>query len=178
MNNKIIILNVHPNTPRRICAIKRRNVSFSWLLSVITFTAVKPARYPEKRRKSWDGENQNILSNMSPLASGWPRRDAHAHLIVLTENAVGFENGGQCVPPDGETYTLYVSKAAAYGLPIRSRRKTLFPRAPTRRCTSRIPKLLCEWKTWSFSWLCDWRAATAHGPQHRRAWERGRPKTV
>lgn len=38
---------------------------------------------------------------------------AHAHWIVLTENAVGFENGGQRVPPDGKTNTLYVSRAAA-----------------------------------------------------------------
>lgn len=37
---------------------------------------------------------------------------AHAHWIVLTENAVGFENGGQRVPPDGKTNTLYVSRAA------------------------------------------------------------------
>lgn len=36
---------------------------------------------------------------------------AHAHWIVLTENAVGFENGGQRVPPDGKTNTLYVSRA-------------------------------------------------------------------
>lgn len=82
-------------------------------------------------------------------------RAAHAHWIVLTENAVGFENGGQCVPSDRETYTLYVSKAAARGPPIPWRRKTLFSTASTRRSMSRIPKVLCVWKTWSFSWLCD-----------------------
>lgn len=38
---------------------------------------------------------------------------AHAQFIVLTENAVGFENGGQCVSSNRETYPLYVSKAAA-----------------------------------------------------------------
>lgn len=37
---------------------------------------------------------------------------AHAQSIVLTENAVGFENGGQCVSSNRETYPLYVSKAA------------------------------------------------------------------
>lgn len=83
------------------------------------------------------------LSNVSPLTSGWPRRRAHAHSIVLTENAVGFENGGQRVPPDRETYTLYVSKAAACGLPRLSRRGASLPGAPTRLCTTRIPKLPC-----------------------------------
>lgn len=113
-----------------------------------------------KKRNRRDEKNQNNASTMSSSAFEHPRERrsaAHAHWIVLTENAVGFENGGQCVPSDRETYTLYVSKAAAHGPPILSRRKTLFSRAPTRRCMSRIPKLLCVWKTWSFSWLCDWR---------------------
>lgn len=67
---------------------------------------------------------------------------AHAQFIVLTENAVGFENGGQCVPSDRETYTLYVSKAAAKRQ-IRSFRKTFYARAPMRVCISHIPQLLC-----------------------------------
>lgn len=68
---------------------------------------------------------------------------AHAQFIVLTENAVGFENGGQCVPPDRETYTLYVSKAAAKKRRHRSFPKMAFARARLRVCMSCIPQLLC-----------------------------------
>ena len=68
---------------------------------------------------------------------------AHAQFIVLTENAVGFENGGQCVPSNRETYPLYVSKAAANKLLSRSCLKVLPACAPMRVCISCIPQLLC-----------------------------------
>ena len=113
-----------------------------------------------KKSNSSDMKNQNNASTMSSSALVHPRERwpaGHGHWIVLTEHAVGFENGGQRVPSDRETYTLYVSKAAAHGPSILSPRKTLISRAPTRRCMPCIPKLLCVRKTWSFSWLCDWR---------------------
>ena len=68
---------------------------------------------------------------------------AHAQFIVLTENAVGFENGGQCVSSNRETYPLYVSKAAANKQQHHAREKTPLARAPMRARISRIPQLLC-----------------------------------
>ncbi len=68
---------------------------------------------------------------------------AHAQFFVLTENAVGFENGGQCVPSNRETYPLYVSKAAAKKQLNRSFPKMLFARAPVFVCISCIPQLFC-----------------------------------
>lgn len=50
---------------------------------------------------------------------------AHAQSIVLTENAVGFENGGQRVPSNRETDPLYVSKAATRKAPRRPLRRGL-----------------------------------------------------
>lgn len=68
---------------------------------------------------------------------------AHAHIIVLTENAVGFENGGQCVSSNRETYPLYVSKAAAKKQLRSSLPNVLFPCAPPSLCICSIPQLLC-----------------------------------
>lgn len=88
---------------------------------------------------------------------------AHAQFIVLTENAVGFENGGQCVPSDRETYTLYVSKAAAKTANL------LVTENVFRTCTYvrlhflHSSTLVCVLKTWCFSWLCDY--LTLHSKQ-------------
>lgn len=75
---------------------------------------------------------------------------AHAHFIVLTENAVGFENGGQCVPSDWKTNTLYVSTDAAHG-----RRN----RVARRRKTSRGPCTVGAFASLAFlnSCTCCWR---------------------
>lgn len=93
---------------------------------------------------------------------------AHAQFIVLTENAVGFENGGQCVPSNRETYPLYVSKAAA-----RKTTKSHVSDNVIRTCTrgrlhfSHSSTLVCVLKTWSFSWLCD--CLTLHSKQRLHA---------
>lgn len=92
---------------------------------------------------------------------------AHAQFIVLTENAVGFENGGQCVPSNRETYPLYVSKATAEKQLNRFLPKALFARAPIRGFISCIPQLLCVLQTWCFSWLCDY--LTLHSKQRLHA---------
>lgn len=81
---------------------------------------------------------------------------AHAHIIVLIENAVGFENGGQCVSSNWETDPLYVSSAAA-----RIRQKcSLLKNYWLLVCRGAFAFLTflnsCECvKTWCFSWLCD-----------------------
>lgn len=90
---------------------------------------------------------------------------AHAQFIVLTENAVGFENGGQCVPADRETYTLYVSKGAAGLQRNRTPRQNL---ACTRTYALthflHSSTLVCvKKKTWCFSWLCG--CLTSHSKQ-------------
>lgn len=89
---------------------------------------------------------------------------AHAQFIVLTENAVGFENGGQCVSSNRETYTLYVSKAAAKKQQNRSLPKMLvctrtFARVHFQHSSTPVRAL----KTWCFSWLCD--CLTLHSRQ-------------
>lgn len=93
---------------------------------------------------------------------------AHAQFIVLTENAVGFENGGQCVSSNRETYPLYVSKPAA-----KETAKSLVVESVTCTCTrarvhfSHSSTLVCALKTWCFSWLCDY--LTLHSKQRLHA---------
>lgn len=93
---------------------------------------------------------------------------AHAQFIVLTENAVGFENGGQCVSSNRETYPLYVSKACC-----EETAKSLAVENVTRTCTrARLhflhsSTLVCALKTWCFSWLCDY--LTLHSKQRLHA---------
>lgn len=93
---------------------------------------------------------------------------AHAQCIVLTENAVGFENGGQCVSSNRETYPLYVSKPAA-----KETAKSLVVESVTCTCTrarvhfSHSSTLVCALKTWCFSWLCDY--LTLHSKQRLHA---------
>ena len=90
---------------------------------------------------------------------------ARAHFIVLTENAVGFENGGQCFSSNRETYPLYVSKKKLLPPRYKLKQKTLTEkrnllcnvqrRSCGKRLLLRLASALSALKTWCFSWLCD-----------------------